>query len=295
MPAIGFVDDKGARVTFGDALAGKGEFSIRRPMLAAMAATQIKECYCDASITELLPAGMQRQRFLRARHDYHVKPDDMVRLMWGLAVHYLLEANASPGVATEQRLTVDLDGLKVGGTPDTAQLWQPGTLRWGHALEMVDWKTTNVANVRHVLADGPAKLAEGAAQLNGYWTLANISPDSPILKADLDPAKVEPVLVLEHLCRDHRDYEAARPGKGPYPRWHEPFEVPAAPVAATLATIRAAIRKWKAADKLKDDDLPKCDEKLLWGGRRCRDYCEAAPFCRYAAANIEKLKGKMNY
>jgi hypothetical protein len=295
MPEIGFIDDKGARVTFADALAGKGEFAIRRPMLAAMVATQIKTRYCDASITELLPAGMQRQRILRARHDYWVKPDDTIRLVWGSAMHALLERHAQPGVATEQRLTVNLDGLKVGGTPDTAQLWQPGTFRKGWTLEIVDWKTTNVANVRHILSDGPAKLAEGAGQLNAYWVLANISPDSPILKAGLDPAKVEPVLVLEHLCRDHRDYEAARPGKTAYPRWHEPFEVPAAPVAETLATIRAAVRAWKKSQKLADDDLPKCDPALLYGGRKCRDYCEAAPFCRYAAANIEKLSGARNY
>jgi hypothetical protein len=291
MPAIGFIDDKGQRVTFADALAGKGEFSVRRPMLAAMARQKAR--YADATITELLPAGVQRQRFLKARHDYYVAPDSQVRLLWGSAIHALLACHAADTAVVEQPLTVDLDGLKIGGTPDTRQLWKPGTIRKGWAMEVIDWKTTNIAAARHLGDSG--KSDEGAAQLNSYWTLENISPDSLILKAGLDPAKVEPVLVLENLSRDHRDYEAARPGKTPYPRWHEPVEVKAAPVAKTLATLRAAVRAWKAADKLKDDDLPPCDERLLWGGKRCRDYCEAAPFCRYAAANIEKLQSKTNY
>jgi len=295
MPSIGFVDDKGARVTFADALAGKGSFALRRSMLAAMARQKAR--YCDVSVTSLQPAGIQRQRILQARHDYYIVPDRQTFVLWGSAIHALLERHASDAAIVEQPLTVDLDGVKVGGTADTMQLWKPGTLRKGWALEVIDWKTTNVSAVKRMLADGDKsdKLADGAAQLNAYWTLANISPDSPILKAGLDPAKIEPVLVLENLSRDHRDYEAARPGKGEYPRWHEPIEVKAAPVAATLATLRAALRKWKAAQKLDDDALPKCEAGLLWGGRRCRDYCEAAEFCRYAAENIEKLAGARNY
>jgi len=298
MPAIGFVDDKGAQVTFADALAGKGEFSIRRPLLASFQRTQQKERYCDVSVTSLQPAGVIRQRILRDRHDYYVRPDGQTFLMWGLALHALIERSATGADwLAEQRLTVDLDGLKVGGTPDTMQLWKPGTLRKGWALEIIDWKTTNVSAVKRMLGEDADndKLRDGGAQLNAYWMLANISPDSPILKAGLDPAKVEPVLVLENLSRDHRDYEAARPGKGGYPRWHEPFEVKAEPVAKTLAGLRAAIRKWKAAQKLADDALPKCEAGLLWGGKRCRDYCEAAPFCCYAAENIEKLTGARNY
>ena len=295
MPAIGFVDDEGAQVTFADALAGKGKFALRRPMLAAMARQKAR--YCDVSITSLLPAGIQQQRILQARHDYYIVPDRQTFVLWGSAVHALLERHAADAAIVEQPLTVDLDGLSVGGTPDTMQLWQPGTLRDGWTLEIIDWKTTNISAVKRMLGDGDKsdKLADGGAQLNGYWTLANISPDSPILKAGLDPATVEPVLVLENLSRDYREYEAARPGKSTYPRWHEPFEVKAAPVADTLAKLRAATRKWKAAQKLADDKLPKCETALLWGGRRCRDYCEAAPFCRYAAENIEKLAGARNY
>ena len=292
MPAIGFVDDKGQRVTFADALAGKGSFTLRRPMLAAMARQKAK--YADTTVTELLPVGVQRQRILKARHDYYIVPDKQRRLMFGSALHSLLAENASDLAAVEQPMVALIDGVKVGGTADTRQLW-PSTkeLPWP-TLEIIDWKGTNVAAVKHMGESG--KTDEGAAQLNSYWLLENISPDSLILKAGLKPETVKPVLVLENISQDYRDYEADRasPAK-PYPRWHEPFEVPAAPVSATLSGLRAAIRKWKAAQKLADDDLPKCEAGLLWGGKRCRDYCEAAPFCRYAAANIEKLAGKTNY
>jgi hypothetical protein len=211
-------------------------------------------------------------------------------------MHGLLEKHAQPGVEVEGRLTVDLDGLKVGGTPDTRQLWKPGTLRKGWALDMRDWKTTNVGNVGHIMEKPAEKLAEFTGQINAYWTLENISPDSLIIKAGLKPENVEPVLTLVMISRDFRKREAAfKNPKRAYPRWNEPFEVPAAPVAQTLATIRAAVRKWKAAQKLTDDDLPKCDPSHLYGGRKCRDYCEAAPFCRYAAENIEKLAGARNY
>jgi len=288
----------GAQVTFADALAGKGSFTLRRPLLAAFQRTQQKERYSDVSVTELQPAGILRQKVLKSRHDYYVKPDDQTFLMWGLALHALIERSATGcDWLAEQRLTVELDGFKVGGTPDTMQLWNPSMEHPHSRFEIIDWKTTNVSAVKRMLADGADsdKLRDGGAQLNAYWTLANISPDSPILKAGLDPAKVEPVLVLENLSRDHRDYEAARPGKGEYPRWHEPIEVKAVPVAQTLATLRAALKRWKAAQKLVDDKLPKCETALLWGGRRCRDYCEAAPFCCYAAENIEKLAGARNY
>jgi len=296
MPAIGFVDDKGARVTFADALAGKGAFAIGRPLLAAMATTQIKERYCDASVTELLPIGMQRQRFLRARHDYHVDPNGLIDLTWGLAMHGLLEKHAQPGVTVEGSLTVDLDGLRVGGTPDTRQLWKPGTLRKGWALDMRDWKTTNVGNVGYIIEKPDEKLAEFTGQINAYWTLENISPDSIVIKAGLKPENVEPVLTLVMLSRDYRKREAAfKNPKRPYPHWHEPFDIPALPVAETLAGLRAAVRAWKKSQKLTDDDLPKCDPSLLYGGRKCRDYCEAREFCRYAAENIEKLAGARNY
>jgi hypothetical protein len=294
MGAIGFIDDKGARVTFADALAGKGEFAIRRPMLAAMA--RQKPRYCDASITELLPAGMQRQRILQTRHDYYIVPDRQTFILWGSAIHALLERHAAGDAVVEEPLTVELDGLKVGGTADTRQLWKPGTLRKGWSLEIIDWKTTNIAAVKRMVGEDKDndKLRDGGAQLNAYWTLENISPDSMLQRAKMDPAKVEPVLVLENLSRDHREYEATREAKGkPYPRWHEPVEVPAAPVAETLATLRAAVRAWKRNQKLGDDALPKCED--VWGGRRCRDYCEAMPFCRYAAENIEKLTGARNY
>jgi len=295
MPAIGFVDDAGAKVTFADALAGRGSFALRRPMLAAMA--RQKPRYCDVSVTSLLPAGIQRQRVLQARHDYYIMPDRQTFVLWGSAIHALLERHAADAAIVEQPLTVSIDGFKVGGTPDTMQLWNPSMEHPHSRFEIIDWKTTNVSAVKRMLADGADsdKLRDGGAQLNTYWTLANISPDSPVLKAGLDPAKVEPVLVLENLSRDHRDYEAARPGKGEYPRWHEPIEVKAVPVAQTLATLRAALKRWKAAQKLVDDKLPKCETALLWGGRRCRDYCEAAPFCCHAAENIEKLAGARNY
>jgi len=293
MPAVGFVDDKGKQVKFADALAGKGSFAIGRPLLAAMATTQIKERYCEASITELLPIGMQRQRFLRARHDYHVKPDGLIDLTWGLAMHGLLEKHAQPGVEVEGRLTVDLDGLKVGGTPDTVELYQD---RKGWVLKIKDWKTTNVGNVGYIIEKPEEKLAEGAGQINAYWTLENISPDSAILKAGLNPAKVWPDLSLVMLSRDYRKREAAfKNPKRPYPHWHEPFDIPAFPVAETLAGLRAAVRAWSAAHALPDNDLPPCDDRLLWGGRRCRDYCEVRDFCRYAKANVEALTGTRNY
>ena len=296
MPSIGFIDDKGQRVTFADALAGKGEFAIGRPLLAAMAATQVKPRYCDASITELLPIGMQRQRFLRAQHDFYVNPNGLIDLTWGLAMHGLLERHAQPGVVVEGRLTVDLDGLRVGGTPDTRQLWKPGTLRKGWALDMRDWKTTNVGNVGHVIEKPVEKLAEFTGQINAYWTLENISPDSLILANGLDATNVEPVLTLVMISRDWRKREAAfKNPKRPYPYWNEPFEVKAEPVAKTLAGLRAAVRAWKKAAKLADDELPKCDPSLLYGGVKCRDYCEAAEWCRYAAENIERLAGARNY
>ena len=185
-------------------------------------------------------------------------------------------------------------GLKVGGTPDTVRLWQSGRKEW--TLTIIDWKTTNIANVGHIIEKPEEKLAEYAGQINAYWALENISPDSVIIKAGLKPDKVWPDLSLEMLSRDYRKREAGfKNPKRPYPHWHEPFEVKAAPVAETLAGLRAAVRAWKANDKLKDDDLPKCDPLLLYGGVKCRDYCEAAPFCRYAAENIEKLAGARNY
>jgi hypothetical protein len=69
-------------------------------------------------------------------------------------------------------LTVDLDGLKVGGTPDTRQLWKPGTLRKGWAMDMRDWKTTNVGNVGHIIEKPAEKLAEwsdGIEVCNQFW------------------------------------------------------------------------------------------------------------------------------
>jgi hypothetical protein len=245
----------------------------------------------------MIGVGTLQQMLLKERHDYFVSPEDQFFVLLGQGLHALMHHHAAGAEQAEHRMTVVIDKVKVGGTPDNLELLlKVPALPSGkkHALEMVDYKVTSLYKVKKMLEVGMAEAGEWPAQLNYYWMLACISPDSPIIKAGIDPASVEPRLVLDCISRDHRGFEAdraEREGKV-YPKWDQPFELEARPVADIMADARAAVKKWKAAKDLPDNKLPKCDAKLLWGGKRCESYCEARPFCSQATAVLQRKANK---
>lgn len=287
MPARGFVDNTGACVSFEDAVKGKGSFDLRRPLLSVLA-RMTKTDYCDVSATEIA-GGLLRKMLLGQRHDYYVSPEDQFFVLLGQGLHALMHGHAAGAELAENRMTVTIDDVKVGGTPDNEEFTPPKGKARGR-FDIVDWKVTSVYKVMHILNDGMKEAGEWPGQLQIYWTLACISPESPILKAGVDPKQVDALLTLDCISRDHRGFEAARAereGKV-YPRWDQPFDVTPQPVTETMAEIRKFVKAWKVAKTLPDDALPKCDKRLLWGGKRCESYCEARPFCNQAAEVLQK-------
>src|SRR5512137_1747044 len=114
MPLIGLIDRKGREIPWQEVAKGKGSFEDPVPVL--MALHQDREKYCDFSITELVndPYIVQLVR----RYDYFESCDDLADRILGMAIHALMEKHKITEGAQERKLTVKIDNVTIGGTPD---------------------------------------------------------------------------------------------------------------------------------------------------------------------------------
>jgi len=100
------------------------------------------------SVTELLsPPRIKR---LREKHNENIEQDvaDMLWQMLGSALHVVFERSQSPGIKTEERLFIEVDGVTISGQIDVQQETPKGvviidykfTSAWAVMQDKVEWE-----------------------------------------------------------------------------------------------------------------------------------------------------------
>lgn len=183
------------------------------------------------SITELMQPP--RITWLKRRMEADIV-QDVTELLWalyGTAMHMVLEMAQMSNALTEERLTVEIDGITITGQPDLYL-----------DLAVLDWKNTSVWSV--IYAD---RKHDWVRQVNGYAYL--------LRKHGF------PVNVLE-IVAFMRDWQRSRARKGgDYPR----FPVKVLPIDVwpdheVEALLRERIQLVLAAKK----ELPLCTSEDRW-------------------------------
>lgn len=265
MSLIGFIDRDENEIPFAEL--PKGNFGIPITYLKSLAREKRK--YAD--LTASMIAGLLRQNLLKERHNYFEKPDDGAFRLHGQSFHGIMENHADKNALSEERLTIQVDGIRVGGIPDE---YFEETLR--------DWKTIGVYTAKMLLKNGVEKeRPDWIVQLSIYrWLLE--SHGFPVKKCEV-------------FCfvRDHRAYEAKR--QKDYPPIF--FTLPVRPISLeeTNKLVAEAVSEWKRCQSIPDNELPKCPESQLWeknGERlRCSTYCPCAKWCsQYAQWKASKAE-----
>lgn len=259
MPAVGFVRPDGTNETFEAALSHPEVYGLPRGLLAALA--HDRKRYCDVSVSELI-APIQAT-VLRERHDYYIEPLDRLWAVFGTSAHVLMERGAAETDLAERRMTLQIDGVLVGGMPDL--LVEDGTL-W-------DYKTTAVYKIKAIRQG--ERPTDWENQLNVY---AHFYREH---KRDVKALKICALL------KDHRNYEAERAKDG-YPSPVEVLELPLWPADIARDYLWARVAAWRNATELDDAALPLCSDEERWArpdksGRikynRCERYCEVRSVC----------------
>ena len=196
----------------------------------------------DISATSLLKSPRQRQ--LEKRHDKEIVVDasDMMWSVLGTAVHNLFEKHSKAvNGLTEERLTVEVDGMKVSGQADLLE-------QVGDNLVLTDYK---VSSVWSFILDKGVK-PEWEQQLNIYRWLFNKA-------AGFD-------VKLLRICGIIRDWKVSDSKKDPsYPTCPIVFrDVVSWPFDKIEAFIKERVALHKAAAELPDDKLPLCTAAERW-------------------------------
>ena len=282
---------------------------IRRP--------QYSKGKANMSVTELLNSPRIVQ--LKRKHwdDLTEDASDMVWSIFGTAIHGVLEHGKGDNHIVEERIHVELDGMRISGAIDLQELTEAGII-------LSDYKTTSAWAVMNEKQDWHN-------QLNSYAYLVEKAKNLPVCKLQIvaivrdwsrrDAATREgypkaPIVVIdiplwpfahrEAYVRDrislHGDalFEMETDGEMPECTPEETWEKPTTYALKKDGNVRAkSVHETReAADTALTaaTEKAKKGEKFLIevreGGRtRCESFCQVAPYCQQ---NQEYLSNKAN-
>ncbi|MDE2098431.1 MAG: hypothetical protein KGL39_14355 [Patescibacteria group bacterium] len=218
----------------------KNSANLPSPLVRAL--TWRKQSYCDLSVTQLLKPPRILQ--LEKRHDDRIEIDviDNVWSFFGSAMHYVLEKLADKENAlAEEKLFLEIDGLKIGGIPDWYYRAGDGK------FVLADLKTTSVWS----MIFEPKGKHEWHKQTNIY---------AEMLRQHGFPVdRIEIWAIL-------KDWKGSDKLKKPdYPKNSiAVIEIPLRPSEKVMSFIRERVRVHKAAVALGDIELPYCTPDEMW-------------------------------
>jgi hypothetical protein len=266
MTVVGFTDDTGEQIPFAEVKAGRGIFSIPRPLLnAIMRGFRAPDHYGSEEVwsaTTLINPPQIVQ--LGKRWDVYVSPLDNLWSTYGTLMHQILEDSAEEGVWTEERIVEQFEGVKIAGTIDRYD---------GPAALGQDWKVTSAYGIKAMVRDGVEK-----AKPEYYWQ-AQIY--KWLLWSNTDGVAHAKDWELVTIARDYNTRTHS-----PHFSVVERIPIPLLPLDQIEAYIRERVTLHKAAALCEDADLPSCSDAETWQGRRCANYCSAAPYCHQANPSL---------
>ncbi len=235
-------------------------------VVVAVLSQQYSKDGADYSVTELL--SPPRIGALRRRYNGKIFVDvaDELYSLAGSIGHGLLERAAREGnwrqiyldaglelpegdlptpELVEERFTIEMDGARISGCPDSLLAWPTY-----HVLD--DWKYSTVYAVM-----SPEGKPEWTAQLNIYrYVLHVVRPD----------LQIDKLRICIPFFRDWSKRRARRePATSRYPRHQgHVMEIETWPLEQTAEFITERIRLHREADALPDHELPLCTDDERW-------------------------------
>ena len=204
------------------------------------------------SVTTLISEPKIRQ--LKVRHWNEIEEDisDKIWILLGQSVHSILDRVNIDNSLKEERITVDVNGIKISGKSD---LFYKETI--------LDYKVTSVWSIIY----NPEGKKEWEEQLNCYaWLYRKLGFTVKGLK-------------IIGILRDW-SMRDLRKSKKNYPK------IPVSVIDIQLwseeeqeAFIKERIEEHQKYISVPDDEIPCCKE--TWNDKRCKDYCSVNKFCNY--------------
>lgn len=136
MPLLGFRDNKGNKIDFRCVnQTAPEQWNMPLTYVKSMALTANREAYCDYSASELSSVTVQQYLLLK-QNDIYIQPDRLLD-RWEGTMHHKALAQVENGSSAEVPLTMTIDDVTIGGTPDyydngllldykTCKQYQPG-------------------------------------------------------------------------------------------------------------------------------------------------------------------------
>lgn len=238
------------------------EWGLPEALVRAIKADPYSKGAADFSATELLkPPQIIR---LQAKHhdELVVDASDRIWALLGKAAHHILEEHGGEDHVIEERIFKDLEvdgkNYRISGAMDVQ--FEPEDGRW----KINDWKVTSAGTLMY----GEQPKPEWVQQLNIYQWLRG------------EPTELQITAIL----RDFKKSQVGKEWRGasrPYPdRAVELVEIPSWTLERTEDFIRERIRDITA------ENVRECTKDETWGGTRCKDWCDVAPFCPQNQAKI---------
>jgi hypothetical protein len=124
------------------------KYGVPAPLVTLATREYYSKGAAQYSVTELLSSP--RIRRLREQYDSEMESDvsDLLWSMLGSALHVVMERGQTPGYITEERLFVEVDGVKISGAIDIQQEVDGGiviidykfTSAWAVMNEKIEWE-----------------------------------------------------------------------------------------------------------------------------------------------------------
>ena len=215
-------------------------FGMPETILNVIARPQYNKGKANMSVTELLNSPRIVQ--LKRKHwdDLTEDASDMVWSIFGTAIHGVLEHGKGDNHIVEERIHVELDGMRVSGAIDLQEITPEGII-------LSDYKTTSAWAVINEKQDWHN-------QLNSYAYLVEKAKSTPVVK-----------LQIVAIVRDWSRREAQN--KEGYPK--APIvviEIPLWPLAEREAYVRNRISLHGDAffEMETGGDMPECTPEEMW-------------------------------
>lgn len=212
----------------------------------------------NLSVTELIDPP--RVVALKKKHDaeIEVEAEGLLATFLGTAFHKAIEAGTQTGTA-ERRLKMEVGGWTISGGMDHY-----------HDGVLTDYKTATTWKTMF----SKGRVEEWEKQLNVY---------AQILRSNGHPVHAIRIFVyfkdwtsrgLSSATKSGKVFEPNKKGGYPAKAWLH-FDLILWPEEATQIYIERQVKAHQLAEK----ELPNCEPEDTWNGRRCSQYCVAAPFC----------------
>jgi len=215
-------------------------FGMPETILNVIARPQYSKGKANMSVTELLNSPRIVQ--LKRKHWEDLTEDaaDMVWSIFGTAIHNILEHGKGDTHVVEERIHVELDGMRISGAIDLQEISEDG-------ITVSDYKTTSAWAAMQEKKDWHN-------QLNSYAYLVEKAKGIPVIKLQI-------VAIVRDWSRREAQYKEGYP-KAPI----VVIDIPLWPFAEREAYVRSRISLHGDAlfEMETDGEMPNCTSEEMW-------------------------------